>query len=93
MFALECFGGSRLSSDLLNYPAWVNALEKWGLHRFAAVFLEASAPLNFVAAQAIYVGEPLLKGLLPGKQLRSIASMLEDSQATGEFIRQLRQID
>lgn len=81
-----------MSVDLLDYPGWVETLDKWGLRHLTAALLESTAPLNFIAAQAVYMGEPALDGLFPVGKLRALARMLEDPDATAVFIQQLRQV-
>ncbi len=70
---------------------WAANLQRWGLGEFAASFLEASAPLNLVGAQAVYVSQPALDWLLPREHSTELAHLLEETQNTQAFISLLRE--
>jgi hypothetical protein len=44
-----------------------------------------------LAAQVVYLGQPLLSGWLPGSKLTALAGMLEDPTKTQVFIQYLRE--
>ena len=73
------------------YQEWAQRLRRWGLHQFAAAFLEASGPLNLIGAQLVYIGQPVLSGVFPAEQLTSMAQVLEDPKQTQAFIQCLRE--
>jgi hypothetical protein len=68
------------------WSSWVLSLRRRGLNAPAAVFLETLGPLAVILAQAIYVGQPFLKGLLPGEQAGALVRMLEDHQQRCDFV-------
>jgi len=68
------------------WSSWVLALRRRGWDAPAAVFLETLGPLAVILAQAIYVGQPFLKGFLPGDQWGAVARMLEDQQQRYDFV-------
>ena len=72
---------------------WARNLQLWGLTKWVAVFLEAFGPLTVIAAQFIYVSQPLLRRSLPGEQLDGLARLLEDSSTRHAFIDYLRETD
>lgn len=75
------------------WKGWSNRLNELGLGKFAASFLEASGPLNLVAAQFVYIGKPILTGLTAPENLNALATMLEDPEETSAFVAHLREAD
>jgi hypothetical protein len=73
------------------FQAWAQRLRQWGLHQFAAAFLEASGPLNLVGAQIVYLTQPVLSSVLPARHLQAFAAMLEEPGNTQVFIHYLRE--
>lgn len=73
------------------WQGWIDQLNQWGLGEFAATLLEATEPLNLIAAQFIYVGQPMLKGLIPAENITAFVNMLEDPKETSTFVAQLRE--
>lgn len=61
------------------------------MNDLAASLLEATGPLNFLAAQAIYIGKPLVVSQQFNNSLTALAGMLENSQQTQAFISLLRE--
>lgn len=74
-----------------NYQEWAQRLRSWGLHRFAAAFLEASGPLNLVGAQLVYLGQPVFSAFFSNRHLDTLAHLLEDPGQTAAFINCLRE--
>jgi hypothetical protein len=68
------------------WSTWAQALKCKGLIEPAAVFLETLGPLAVILAQAVYLGQPFLQGVLPGEQAQSLARMLEDQQQRTDFV-------
>jgi hypothetical protein len=69
---------------------WAAKLKTWGLSPLAAALLDSAGPFGLLAAQSLYVGEPLLSAWVSPGSLRSLASLLEDraqSQAFAELLR------
>lgn len=68
------------------WPQWAESLRRLKLDGFAAWCLEAAGPLTVLGAQAVYFTQPFLGG----KQLDSLAMMLEEDEETQAFARYLR---
>ena len=49
-----------MQPDRTLWPGWAHMLQRWGLHNIASFLLEAGGPINVLAAQAIYLGQPFL---------------------------------
>jgi len=75
------------------WQKWATQLQSWGLDDALATLLEATGPLNFVGAQLVYVGQPLLRGLISTNSLQELANILEDQQSTQDFVHYLREAD
>lgn len=71
------------------WRVWANALHRWGLQNLVASFLEAAGPLTFIGAQVVYVGQPILNGIVPDSHLDAITRVLEDDRQREEFITYL----
>jgi len=67
-------------------------LQKMGLAGLAAVFLEAGSPLAPLAAQGIYISQPLLEIWLPKEHLLALAALLEDERQTAALAQTLREV-
>lgn len=78
-------------SDENIFKSWAQRLRQWGLHQFAAAFLEASGPLNLVGAQLVYLSQPVLSSVFPNQQLQALAALLEEPDITNAFIHSLRE--
>jgi hypothetical protein len=70
---------------------WAERLYQRGFGDVVATFLEASGPLNLLGAQMVYLGMPLMQGILPLNQLHALANVLEDVTETRAFITILRE--
>jgi hypothetical protein len=73
------------------WRVWANALHRWGLENLVASFLEAAGPLTLIGAQMIYVGQPILNGIVPDGHLKALTSVLEDDGQREEFVACLRE--
>ena len=65
---------------------WAESLRRLKLDGFAAWLLEAGGPFTILGAQAVYLGQPFLRG----KKLVALAHMLEEDEETQAFARYLR---
>lgn len=65
---------------------WAESLRRLKLDGLVAWLLEAGAPLAMLGAQAVYMSQPFLGG----KQLNTLAHMLEEEEETRAFARYLR---
>lgn len=70
---------------------WAEALRRRGLGQIAAALLEAGGPLNLVAAQVVYLGQPLLGSSAPHGSWQALAHLLEDAEQTQSFVTYLRE--
>ena len=68
------------------WSEWAESLRCLKLDGFAVWLLEAGGPLTVLGAQAVYLSQPFLGG----KQLDSLAHMLEQDQESQAFARYLR---
>lgn len=73
------------------WRVWTNTLHRWGLQNLVASFLEAAGPLTLIGAQVVYVGQPILSGILPAGHVSALASMLEDDGERMAFVACLRE--
>lgn len=73
--------------------SWAARLQQWRVHQVAAALLEAAGPLKIIGAQLVFIGQPLFTGLFSGKQLETLAGMLEEPDKTEKFIQFLREDD
>jgi len=74
-----------------SWPRWAGFLRQRGLEGLAAWALEAAGPLAVLGAQALYLGGPLLRPAVTGRQIDALAGLLEDSQETHAFANFLRE--
>lgn len=73
------------------WPRWDHLLNRFGLRHIAAAVLESAGPLNWFAAQFVYLGQPFLAGSPSGGQWQALAQLLEnqaESRAFASFLRQ-----
>jgi hypothetical protein len=73
------------------WRVWATILHRWGLQNLAVAFLESAGPLTLFGAQAVYLGEPMLNGILPTGHLRALADLFEDSAQARAFTEFLRE--
>lgn len=69
-----------------NWSQWAESLRRFKLDGLASWLLEAGSPLTLLGAQMLYIGQPFLGG----KQIESIAHMLEEEEETQAFAHYLR---
>lgn len=70
---------------------WVRSLQQWGVSGLAADLLEFGGPLNMLAAQAVYLGQPLLSSPAGRAPWDELAHLLEDRAETLSFVAVLRE--
>jgi len=79
-------------SDLrASWPSWADFLRRLGLENLAAWALEAGGPLTALGAQALYIGEPLLRPAFSNAQVDALAHLLEDDKEMRAFVSFLRE--
>ena len=69
-----------------DWSTWAESLRRLKLDGFAAWALEAGGPVTILGAQAVYISQPFFGG----KQLDSLAHMLEEDEEAQAFARFLR---
>lgn len=57
-----------------------------------ATVLEATGPLTVLGAQAVYIGQPLLRLAFAGEYLDALTNLLEDSKQQRAFVSLLREV-
>jgi hypothetical protein len=72
------------------WARWAARLHRWGLRGFAATLLESGGAFATLAAQSLYISQPMLDTWLSPRGLRSLAQTLEDPQQTAAFATFLR---
>jgi len=80
-----------MESDLQTWSEWVQKLQQRGYSSWVAALLEGAGPLVTVAAQAIYLTQPVLRGIVPDYQLDAMAHLFEDPQQTRKFAARLKE--
>ncbi|MGD0611485.1 MAG: hypothetical protein ABSB41_08195 [Anaerolineales bacterium] len=80
-----------VSKTRASWPQWADFLRQHGLEDLAAWALEAVGPLAILGAQALYLGEPLLRPALSDTQLAALAGLLEDRDELQDFTAFLRE--
>jgi hypothetical protein len=71
---------------------WEQTLHRWGVREWVASFLEAAGPLNLLAAQVVYLGQPLMVGAVPAGSLEALARVLENPTERQAFVHFLREV-
>ena len=74
------------------WRVWAESLHRWGVNDTVAAFLEATGPLTVLGAQAVYIAQPALTGVLPASHLQALVEVLEDSTQTQAFAAYLREV-
>ena len=75
-----------LMQSRADWSQWAESLRRFKLDGLASWLLEAGSPLTFLGAQALYISQPFVSG----KQVESIAHMLEEEEETQAFAHYLR---
>ena len=69
---------------------WADRLYNWRLNEAAASLLEVAGPLNFLGAQIVYFGQPLITTFTTPEKAQALAELLENPTETQAFIEVLR---
>lgn len=70
--------------------AWAQRLKAFGLGPLAAACLQAGRALTPLAAQALYITQPLASPWLSKQVLGDLAQLLEEPEQTAAFIQWLQ---
>lgn len=73
------------------WAGWAHFLQRFGLQNSAVAVLEATGPLTWFFAQAVYLGQPFLSGAGSKSQWQALATLLEDQQESRSFAAFLRE--
>jgi hypothetical protein len=73
------------------WSEWACFLKKWGLNEVTAALLEGAAPVNLVLVQFLYMGHPLLHGIISPDRLNALTGMMEDQAESRSFAAYLRE--
>ncbi len=77
-----------MDSSRAYWPAWLDSLQRQNLDGLVGWLLEAAGPLKVIAAQLLYVGQPLLPA--PAAQLYALAHLLEEEDEARDFAALLK---
>jgi hypothetical protein len=80
-----------MQPDRSLWSGWAQKLQRWRMQNLASFLLEAGGPVSVLAAQAIYLGQPFLKGVMPSNHMQALADLLEDRDASRQFAVFLRE--
>ena len=70
---------------------WAGRLHRLGLAKLAAAFLESGGAFSTLAAQALYIGQPLLEPWAAKKEVGILAELLENPAQAAAFTRMLKE--
>jgi hypothetical protein len=78
-----------------NQPIWISwsrVFHRWGISEGVASVLEGAGSLTMLAAQILYLSQPLLSGVLPAHSLQAFAQILENPTEKQAFVSFLREV-
>jgi hypothetical protein len=75
----------------IEWADWARQLHRLKMATFVAALLESGSAFATLAAQSLYVSQPMLEAWLPAKRMRALAGMLEDPNESSAFARMLRE--
>jgi hypothetical protein len=70
--------------------SWSRVLHRWGISEGVASVLEGAGSLSMLAAQILYLSQPLLSGVISAHSLQAFAQMLENPAEEHAFVSFLR---
>ncbi len=73
------------------WQEWAGNLKRNKLQNIIAVLLEAGGPLNTLAAQLVYVSQPVMGSFVDDSRISALAELLEEKEHTQNFIHALRE--
>jgi hypothetical protein len=77
-----------------NQSIWINwsrVFRHWGISEGVASVLEGAGSLSFLAAQLLYLSQPLLSGVISVRSLQAFAQMLENPTEKRAFVSFIRE--
>ena len=78
-------------SERNQWGVWAQQLYRWKLSGFVASLLESAGAFAPLAAQGLYVGQPLLETWVSKPGFKALAEMLEDPDEIKAFATYLRE--
>ena len=88
MQSLEGANPNTTNQSAQELAAWARSLHRWGLAGLVSSFLENGAAFTTLAAQGLYVCQPILDSFLP---IHSLANVLENPEMTKAFVKTLQE--
>lgn len=73
------------------WRTWVDIIHRWGLQNLLASLIEGLGPLTIIGAQILYIGKPVLDGVVPGDHIQALSELLEDGDQAARFAVYLRE--
>jgi hypothetical protein len=77
-----------------NQPIWISwsrVFHRWGISDGVATVLEGAGAFSLLAAQVLYLCQPLLSGLISARSIQTFAQMLENPVQKRAFVSFLRE--
>jgi hypothetical protein len=74
-----------------NVEKVADLVRRLGLQSATLVVLEAGRPLTFLAAQLMWLVQPVLSAFVPRGELGNVATLLEDQESVDALIEMLAQ--
>lgn len=78
-----------MDSTQAHWPAWMASLRRQKMDGLVIWLLESAEPLRIIAAQILYVGQPLASSQA-GLQMNAIARLLEHADEARTFAAYLK---
>lgn len=75
------------------WPTWKTFIKKWGLGSPISLLANISQPLLPFAAQIMFMGMPLFKGVAWGSAYRAFLDMISDQESLGQFVDYLQEAE
>lgn len=73
------------------WRGWSQLLHHWGISLGVASVLDGIGSLSLLAAQLVYLSQPLLSSLVTASSLQALAQLLENPDKKKEFVALLRE--
>jgi hypothetical protein len=90
-----CYTQPKMQTDSVtevhaSWSKWANFLRIHQLDGLVAWAMEAAGPMTLLGAQVLYLGDPLIRPVIPGLQLDELVNLLEETSETQAFVAFLR---
>lgn len=80
-----------MNNDQKYWRSWAEALHQWGIADWVATILDSAGPLSTIAAQLVYISQPLIANSRTDEQFETLAAMLEDDDQLKQFVILVRE--